>query len=116
MSALSELSPYLVLVLVGFLPSDIWRFLGLVAARGLAEDSEFVAWVRAVAVAVLAGVIAKIVVFAPAALAVVPLPVRLAAIACGFGVFLLARGSVFAGVVAGEAVLVMGALAVAGGG
>jgi hypothetical protein len=28
-----ELSPYLVLILVGFLPNEIWRALGLVVAR-----------------------------------------------------------------------------------
>src|SRR6478752_4482159 len=44
-----ELSPYLVLVLVGFLPNEIWRALGLVLARGLNEDSEIVVWSRAVA-------------------------------------------------------------------
>ena len=33
-----ELSPYLVLILVGFLPNEIWRALGLVVARGLNED------------------------------------------------------------------------------
>ena len=37
-----ELSPYLVLILVGFLPNEIWRALGLVLARGLNEDSEIV--------------------------------------------------------------------------
>jgi len=37
-----ELSPYLVLILVGFLPNEIWRALGLVVARGLNEDSEIV--------------------------------------------------------------------------
>ena len=42
-----ELSPYLVLILVGFLPNEIWRALGLVVARGLNEDSEIVVWSRA---------------------------------------------------------------------
>ena len=73
MSATSELWPYLVLVLVGFLPTEVWRMLGLVAARGIDEESELLIWVRAVAVAVLAGVIAKLVVLPPGALATVPL-------------------------------------------
>ncbi len=107
---MSELWPYLVLVLVGFLPSDLWRFLGVMAATGIDEQSELLVWVRAVATAVLAGVIAKILVFAPAALAQVPLAVRLAAIACGFAMFLVLRRSVFAGLVAGEAALLIGGL------
>ena len=79
----------MLLVLVGFLPNEIWRMLGLVVARGIDEDSELFMWARAVATAVLAGVIAKIIIFAPGALAGVPLVIRLGAIACGFAVFLL---------------------------
>ncbi|MET0633026.1 MAG: AzlD domain-containing protein [Xanthobacteraceae bacterium] len=112
MSATSELWPYLVLVLVGFLPTEVWRMLGLVAARGIDEESELLIWVRAVAVAVLAGVIAKLVVLPPGALATVPLAVRLAAIAAGFAAFLLVRRSVLAGVAVGEIVLVVGAMLV----
>jgi hypothetical protein len=106
-----ELSPYLVLVLVGFLPNEIWRVLGVWIGRGLPEDSEFIVWVRAVAVAVLAAVIAKLTLVPPGALATaVPLAVRLAAIACGFIVFLIVRRSVFAGLVAGESALLIGGL------
>jgi branched-subunit amino acid transport protein len=112
MSASLELWPYVVLILVGFLPTEIWRMLGLVVARGLDAGSELVVWVRAVAVAVLAGVIAKLIFFPPGALASVPLAVRLTAIACGFAAFVLVRRSVLAGVLVGETVLVVGALLV----
>jgi Branched-chain amino acid transport protein (AzlD) len=84
--------------------------LGLVLGRGIDEESELFTWARAVATAVLAGVIAKIVIFAPGALAGVPLIVRLGAIACGFVAFLLIRRSIFAGVAAGEAALMLGVL------
>jgi hypothetical protein len=104
------LSPYLVLILVGFLPNEVWRLLGIVVARGIDENSELLIWVRAVAVAVLAGVIAKLTLVSPGALASVPLTVRLVAIACGFLAYLLARRSVFAGVAVGEAVLMAGGL------
>ena len=107
----AELHTYVLLVLVGFLPNEIWRMLGLVVARGIDEDSELFMWARAVATAVLAGVIAKIILFAPGALADVPLVIRLGAIAYGFAVFLLVRRSVFAGVLVGEIVLIIGALA-----
>jgi hypothetical protein len=108
----AELWPYLLLVLVGFLPNEIWRVLGVVAARGLDETSEIITWVRSVATAVLAGVIAKILLFAPASLATVPLAVRLIAIVAGFATFWLVRRSVMAGVLVGEAVLVGGTLVV----
>jgi hypothetical protein len=60
---------------------------------------------------VLAGVIAKIILVPPGALASVPLIIRLSAIACGFAAFLIVRKSVLAGVAAGEVVLTLGALA-----
>ncbi len=106
----SELWPYVVLVLVGFLPNEIWRWLGFMLARGIDEGSELLVWVRAVATAVLAAVIAKLIFFAPGALASVPLSVRLAAMAAGFLAFIVFRRSVFAGVAAGEVALIVGAL------
>jgi hypothetical protein len=104
------LEPYVALLLLGFLPSEIWRWLGIVLGRGLDEKSEIIQWVRAVAVALVAGVVARIVLFPPGALASVPLGVRLTAIGCGFLAFFFIRRSPFAGVLAGEAVLVAGAL------
>jgi hypothetical protein len=106
----AELQSYLVLILVGFLPSEIWRWLGIVLGRGLDERSEIILWVKGVATALIAGVVARIVFIPPGALASVPLSVRLAALACGFLAFLFIRRSAFAGVVVGEAVLVAGAL------
>ncbi len=105
------LEPYLALLLLGFLPSEMWRWLGIVVGGGLDEGSEIILWVRAVATALVAGVIARIVLIPPGALASVPLAVRLASIACGFLAFLTIRRSAFAGVLVGEAVLVAGALA-----
>lgn len=111
MSAFSgEWGAYLALILAGFLPNEIWRWLGVVFARGLDEGSEVLVWVRAVATAILAGVIAKLTIFAPGVLATVPTPARLAAVGIGFLAFALIRRSVFAGVLAGEAALVVGAL------
>jgi hypothetical protein len=106
----SPLWPYVALVLVGFLPNEIWRWAGFLLARGIDGSSEILIWVRAVATAVLAAVIAKLIFFAPGALASVPLAVRITALIAGFVGFLLFRRSVFAGVATGEAVLIAGAL------
>ena len=111
MTALSgELGAYLALVLVGFLPNEVWRWLAVIFSRGLGEDAEILSWVRAVATAILAGVIAKLTIFAPGVLATVPTPVRLGAVLVGFLAFTLMRRSVFAGVIAGEAALILGAI------
>ncbi len=107
-AALTELWPYLLLILVGYLPNEIWRAFGLVLARGLNEDSEIVVWSRAVATAILAGVIAKLILFSAGALVGIPLPVRVGAAVCGFLAYLAVKRSVFAGVLVGEAVLLLG--------
>ena len=109
-AVVAELWPYLTLILVGFLPNEIWRAVGLVLARGLNEDSEIVVWSRAVATAIIAGVIAKLILFSSGALATVPLSVRVTAAACGFLAYLIMRRSVFAGVAVGEAALLLGGL------
>jgi hypothetical protein len=110
----AELWPYLVLILAGFLPNEVWRLLGVVASRGIDEGSELITWVRAVATAILTGVVSKIVVFAPGALGGVPLAIRLAAAAAGMAAFLLLRGSVLAGVVTGTLAVLAGVWASGG--
>ena len=97
-----------VLFVAGVIPNQIWRMLGLWFGGGIDEGSELLVWVRAVATAILAGVIAQIVVQPPGALASVPDLLRYGAVAAGFAVFLLSRKSIFAGVIAGEIVLLAG--------
>ena len=98
----------LVLVLAGFLPNEIWRMIGLWLGAGVDEGSELLVWVRAVATAILAGVIAQILVSPPGALASVPDWLRYAAVAAGFFAFIMTRRSTLAGVVCGELVMVAG--------
>lgn len=109
-AVMTELWPYFLLVLLGYLPNEIWRALGLVLARGLDEDSDVVILARAVATAIIAAVIAKLIVFPPGALTGIPLAVRVGAAVCGFLAFLALKRSVFFGVVVGEAALLFGAL------
>lgn len=108
MSGASEFHALLILVLAGFLPNEVWRMLGLFVGSGLSEDSEILVWVRAVATAILAGVIAQILVTPPGALAAVPPLVRYGAVASGFLIFLALRRSVIAGVIVAEAILIAG--------
>ena len=98
----------LVLLLAGFLPNEIWRMLGLMLGSGIDEGSELLVWVRAVATAILAGVIAQILVQPPGALASVPGVLRYGALAAGFVAFALTRRSIFAGVLCGEIFMLAG--------
>jgi branched-subunit amino acid transport protein len=97
-----------VLVVAGAIPNQIWRMLGLWFGGGLDEGSELLVWVRAVATAILAGVIAQILVQPPGALASVPDLLRYGALVAGFIVYLLTRRSIFAGVLSGEIVMLAG--------
>ena len=98
----------LILVIAGFLPNEVWRMVGLWLGGGVDEGSEILVWVRAVATAILAGVIAQILMQPPGALASVPDWLRYAAVAAGFACFLATRRSIFAGVVCGEIVMLAG--------
>ena len=108
MSGMTELNAYVLLVLVGFLPNEVWRMAGLWFGAGVDEGSDVLVWVRAVATAILAGVIAQILMQPPGALADVPDWLRYGAVAAGFAIFMLTRRSIFAGVVGGEIVLLAG--------
>lgn len=95
----------LVLLIAGFLPNEVWRMIGLWLGAGVDEGSDLLVWVRAVATAILAGVIAQI---PPGALASVPDGLRYGAVAGGFIVFMATRRSIFAGVVSGELLMLAG--------
>ena len=97
-----------VLLLAGVIPNQIWRMLGLWLGAGIDEGSDLLMWVKAVATAILAGVIAQIVVQPPGALASVPGALRYGAVAAGFVAFMLTRRSIFAGVLCGEVVMLVG--------
>ena len=109
-----DFGPYLFILLAGTLMTDIWRWLGVLAGNRLHDDSEVLNWVKAVATALIAGVIGKLILFPTGALATVPVALRLVAAAFGWGAFMVARKSVLAGVVAAELVLV-GGFVISGG-
>ena len=114
MSALGPYAPYALLILVGFLPNLVWRMLGVVLSRGLDEDSELIVFARAVATAILTGVVGKLVIFSPGALAGVPIWVRLGATALGLAALVLFRRSVLAGVAVATGAIMAGVLIFAG--
>lgn len=107
---LAELAPYLALVVVGFLPNEVWRMLGLVLVRGLRDDSELILLARAIATAILAGVVAKLIFFSSGALAAIPIWVRVGAAFGGFLAFMAIRRSMLVGVLVGEGLLIVGGL------
>lgn len=102
--------PWLFLTLGGWFANDVWRLLGVAFSGRLTEESPVFAYVKAVATALVAGVIAQLVLHPGGDLAETSLALRLVAVACGFGAFRLAADSVGVGVVVGEAVFFAGHL------
>jgi hypothetical protein len=102
--------PYLVVVVFGFLPTEVWRVVGVFFGQSIDEDSEVLVWVRMVATALVTAVVLKLVVAPTGALAAIPLAVRVGALAAGLAAMYLAKRSVLIGLLAGEAALLFGAL------
>ncbi len=101
---------YVVIIVAGFLATDIWRWIGVLIGHRLNEDSEALYWVRAVATALVMAVTAKLIVFPTGTLAHSPLWLRLAAAGVGFAVFLATGKRVAVGVLVPIAILITGLL------
>lgn len=91
MSELVEhpLAPYLFIALAGWIATDFWRWMGVLAGNRLRDDSEALNWVRAVATALVMAVTAKLIVFPTGSLADTPMWTRISAAILGFIAFLL---------------------------
>lgn len=109
----SEWSPYLFILLAGAIPTQIWRSLGVILSRSMDENGEMLKWVRAVATALVAGLIAKLVIFPSGGLAIVPMWIRIGALMFGYGVYFITRPRIVFGILAGEAALIAATLIVA---
>ena len=103
--------PWLFLILAGWVSNDVWRLLGVAFSDRLHEASPVFAYVKAVATALVAGVIAQLILRPGGDLAEASLVLRLGAVACGFLAFRLGRDSVAIGVVVGELAFLAGRFA-----
>ena len=101
--------PYLVVLLAGFVPNEVFRLAAVVLGRGIDERSELFVWIRIVALALLAAVVSKILYATPPVLVAVPTAWRIAAVAVGVVAFFVARRSLALGILAGESVVIAAA-------
>lgn len=72
----------------------IWRVAGILVASRIRPDSDLAKWFTAVAYAVLAGLIARLIVLQEGALASAPVPDKLAGLAIGFTAYFVSGRSV----------------------
>lgn len=105
-------APYLFIAIAGWLATDFWRWLGVIAGNRLKEGSEVLNWVRAVATALVMAVTAKLIVFPTGVLEQSPLWLRIGAAVLGFVAFLLARQRVLVGVIVPLVLLTLGMILV----
>ena len=75
--------PYVFIAVAGWLATDVWRWAGVLIGNRLDETSEALNWVRAVATALVAAVIAKLIFFPTGTLETSPLWLRLGAVVFG---------------------------------
>ncbi|GGE47316.1 hypothetical protein GCM10007276_25590 [Agaricicola taiwanensis] len=108
---LGPLWPYVFILIAGFVATDCWRWAGVFLGNSISEDSELFVWVRAVASALVAGVIAKVVLFPQGSLAQAHVALRIGAIGAGYAVFFLTGRRFVPGIIVAEAILIGGMLA-----
>lgn len=105
---MEEWRTFIIIAVAGFLATDIWRWLGVLAGNRLNEESEALYWVRAVATALVMAVTAKLIVFPNGMLAETPLWLRIGAAVIGFAVFVATGRKVAVGVAVPMTILVAG--------
>jgi hypothetical protein len=96
---------YLILFLAGFFATEIWRWLGLMVGSRLDVAEGPFLWVSAVATALVAGLVTRMVLFPAGALAAVPLGVRLGALVGGLALYFLLGRNLALGVAGGTTLL-----------
>lgn len=105
----SQWWPYAFILIAGWLATDLWRFLGVLSSSAISEDSTALQLVRAIATALVAAVIARLVLYPTGSLELIPTWARVGGLMLGFATYFLARRSIVLGIVASQIVLLAGA-------
>lgn len=100
--------PLLFILLAGALPTYVFRVMGVIVGGRVREDSEALVFVRCVATALVAGVIAQLILYPNGELANSPMWLRVGSAAAGFIAYLIAGKRLLVGIVVTEALLVTG--------
>jgi hypothetical protein len=100
--------PFVFILAAGWLPTGMWRYLGVYFAAGIDEDAQILVFVRALATALVAAVIAKLVLYPDGALAKTSMALRLTAVAVGFLAYATIGRRIWLGVLCAEALLLAG--------
>lgn len=99
-------APFAAMLALAGAPNILFRILGVFLSRGLDEGSEAFAFVRAVASALLAGVVGKLLAAPPGALAQLGASTRVVCFLLSLAAFFAFRRSLLAALAVGEAALI----------
>jgi len=97
--------PYAAILLLAAAPTHLWRILGVLMAGRLSEESEIFVFVKAVATALVAALIARLILYPSGPLASLPMAVRVAAAGTGFAAYVLLGRRLALGIAAAELVI-----------
>jgi hypothetical protein len=79
--------PFVFVLLAGWLPTDVWRWLGVASAGRFDEASPALAVARTVATSLVAAVIARLILYPTGSLADISASVRISAVTLGFAAY-----------------------------
>ena len=100
--------PYVFILAGGWAMTYPWRFLGVYLGARIAEDSDILVLVRAVATALVAAVIGNLICFPSGVAADTTLALRVGAVAAGFAAYFVSRRQVLTGILVAEAIFAAG--------
>lgn len=100
--------PFVFILIAGWIATDMWRWLGVILGNKIEETAEILVYVRAVATALVAAVIAQLILFPSGALAETSVLVRVFAALTGIIAYLALGQRIWLGV--GSALFVLVAL------
>lgn len=103
--------PFVYILIAGWFATDFWRFAGVLLGRRMSETSQVFLFVRAVATALVAAVISRLILFPSGSLAETAIALRITAAGIGFAAFLLGGQRIAVGVGTAVSILVAGLLA-----
>lgn len=98
--------PFAAMLVLAGAPNIVFRFMGVFLSRGLDEGSEMLAFVRAMASALLAGVVGKLLAAPPGALAQLSMATRMGCFLLALAAFFAFRRSLLVALIVGEAALI----------
>ena len=107
MSVTTDITPYLLFLLLAILATEPWRHLGVIWAGKITPESEVLQWVRAISTALIAALIVRLVINPAGPLAETTLALRCTALAAALATYYLCKQNLLLAISIGALTLVV---------